>query len=92
MDDDSINEFGFLNLAVLVLSVYVQGALIISTAFKLSDETFKLLNYIDICIFFFVEFYIRFNQSENKLKFMHWGWIDLVSIIPRFSCWRRTMY
>ena len=87
MGDNSTKNFGFLNIAVLVLSVYVLGALIVDTTFNLSKETAKLLNYIDIaiCVFFFVEFCIRFYQAENKLKFMHWGWIDLVSSIPMIN-------
>lgn len=84
MGNKSSDRFGFLNLAVLVLSVYVLGALIIDITFKLSEETTTLLNYIDIgiCIFFFVEFCIRFYQAENKWQFMRWGWIDLISSIP----------
>lgn len=90
MEEKSTNKFGFLNLAVLVLSVYVLGALIVDTTFKLSEETSRLLNYIDvaICIFFFVEFCIRFYQADNKLKFMRWGWIDLVSSIPMINFFR----
>jgi len=87
MKDNSEDKLGLLNIAVLVLSIYVLGALIIDTAFRLSEETSKLLNYIDIaiCIFFFIEFCIRFYQAENKLKFMKWGWIDLVSSIPMIN-------
>jgi len=87
MEEKSTNKFGFLNLAVLVLSVYVLVALIVDTTFKLSEETSRLLNYIDvaICIFFFVEFCIRFYQADNKVKFMRWGWIDLVSSIPMIN-------
>jgi len=74
-EENSTNKFGFLNLAVLVLFIYVLGALIVDTTFKLSIETSMLLNYINvaICIFFFVEFCIRFYQADNKLKFMRWG-------------------
>jgi voltage-gated potassium channel len=87
MEENTTNKFGFLNLAVLVLSIYVLGALIIDTTFNLSEETSRLLNHIDvaICIFFFVEFCIRFYQADNKLKFMRWGWIDLVSSIPMIN-------
>jgi len=84
MKENSEDKLGLLNVAVLVLSIYVLVALIVDTTFKLSVETSKLLNYIDIaiCIFFFIEFCIRFYQAESKLKFMKWGWIDLVSSIP----------
>lgn len=45
MEENSKNKFGFLNLAVLVLSVYVLGALIVDTTLKLSEETSRLLNH-----------------------------------------------
>jgi voltage-gated potassium channel len=84
------NKIGLLNMLVLVLSVYVLGSLLIDTFFKLPPETSKLLNYIDnlVCVFFFIEFIIRFKKSENKLQFMKWGWIDLLSSIPMLDCFR----
>lgn len=90
MKNNNKNKFGFLNLAVFVLTIYVLGALIIDITFKLSEETTRLLNFIDIaiCIFFFIEFCIRFYQSDNKLKFMRWGWIDLISSIPMINVLR----
>ncbi|WP_232522166.1 hypothetical protein [Porphyromonas gingivalis] len=71
MKDESTNKFGSLNLAVLVLSVYVLGALIVDTTIKLPEETSRLLNYIDlaICIFFFVEFCIRLYHADSKETF-----------------------
>lgn len=76
--------FNVLNLLVIVLSIYVLLELLLSTFFKLSTETTLLLDYIDngICIFFLLEFFIRFYKAESKLKFMKWGWIDLLSSIP----------
>jgi voltage-gated potassium channel len=84
------DKLGILNIIVIVLSIYVLCALIIDTTFVLPIETSRLLNYIDIviCIFFFVEFWIRFFKSENKLRFMAWGWIDLVSSIPMIGVLR----
>lgn len=78
------NKLGFLNLAVIILTFYVLGALVIDTFWVLSPETSKLLTYFDyaICTFFFFEFSYRFVQAENKLIFMKWGWIDLLSCIP----------
>lgn len=78
------NRLGLLNLIVIVLSIYVLGALTIDTVYVLPDETSLLLNYIDnaICAFFFFEFCVRFYQAKNKWVFMRWGWIDLVSSIP----------
>lgn len=78
------NKLGLLNIIVIILSIYVLGALIIDTVFVLPKETSVLLNYIDytICAFFFFEFCVRFFKSENKLEFMKWGWIDLLSSLP----------
>ena len=81
------NQLGLLNLVVFVLSIYVLLAILADTVFKLPAETSTLLTYIDntICVFFFAEFCIRFYKAENKLAFMKWGWIDLVSSIPAVS-------
>jgi voltage-gated potassium channel len=81
------NQLGLLNLIVLVLSIYVLGAIFVDTLFVLPSETSILLQYIDntICIFFFLEFSIRFYNANDKIKFMRWGWIDLISSIPAIS-------
>ena len=78
------NKLSFLNLIVIVLTFYVLGALIVDTFYDLPPETSRLLSYFDFasCIFFFLEFIYRFIKAENKMKFMKWGWIDLLSSIP----------
>ena len=87
---DEGEKLGLLNLTVLILSIYVLGALIVDSVYVLPKETSLLLNYIDnaICAFFFIEFCIRFRKAENKLKFMRWGWIDLISCIPMIDALR----
>ena len=89
-NDKSENKLGFLNLLVIALSFYVLAALLIDTLYVLPPETKTLLNYFDyaICAFFFLEFNIRFYKAENKLKFMRWGWIDLISSIPMIDVLR----
>jgi len=84
------NKLGFLNLMVVVLSLYVLAALLIDTFFKLEPEVSRLLNLIDdvICVFFLYEFCVRFYRAESKLKFMRWGWIDLLSSIPTLEYFR----
>lgn len=84
------DKLGILNILVLVLSLYVLVALIADTFFQLPAETVKLLEIIDnaVCIFFIVEFFIRFHRAENKLQFMKWGWIDLVSSVQTFKFMR----
>ena len=77
-------RFGFMNILVLVLSIYVLSAFFIDLIFKLPAEISALLNIFDqaICLVFFIDFVIRFRQAESKAKFMKWGWIDLLSSIP----------
>ncbi|MET0946321.1 MAG: ion transporter [Flavobacterium sp.] len=88
--EQKTEKLGLLNLTVLILSIYVLAALIIDSVYILPRETSLLLNYIDngICAFFFIEFCIRFRKAENKLKFMRWGWIDLISCIPMIDALR----
>jgi voltage-gated potassium channel len=82
--ESSENRLGLLNLLVLVLSIYVLLALIVDTVFTVPPEIARILNFVDngICIFFLIEFGVRFHRADNKLKFMKWGWIDLISSIP----------
>jgi voltage-gated potassium channel len=79
-----------LDLAVLVLSVYLLGAMLADTLFELPHETHVLLHYIDtgICFIFLFDFFVRFYRAPDKLKFMRWGWIDLLSSIPAVDALR----
>jgi voltage-gated potassium channel len=80
----------FLNILTLFLSIYVLIALAIDTLFVLPDETSRLLNIIDfgICVVFLIDFAQRFTKAPNKLRFMRWGWIDLISSIPMLEVMR----
>lgn len=94
MESGKSNEIdenlGYFNIIILVLTIYVLGALLVETFCVLPTETSKLLDFIDkaICLLFFVDFCIRFYKSKNKMKFMRWGWIDLVSSIPVVNYFR----
>lgn len=61
-------KLSFLNLLILLLSIYVLGALCIDTFFKIPKEISKILNYIDniICLVFLYDFVINFKNAENK--------------------------
>lgn len=82
--NESENKLGLLNLFVLVLSVYVLLALLVDTFLTVPPEVGKILDFVDnaICVFFLFEFGLRFYRAESKLKFMKWGWIDLISSVP----------
>ncbi len=81
------NSLNYLNVLVIVLSIYVLLALLVDTFFQLPQQVSRLLLLLDnsICVFFLFEFCIRYYHADNKWRFMRWGWIDLVSSIPVLS-------
>lgn len=87
---NNTEQLGFLNLLIIVLSIYVLLALLVDTFFKLPSEVSRILNITDnaICFVFLLDFGTRFYKAEDKLKFMQWGWIDLISSIPTLDFMR----
>ena len=83
-------KFNLFQLIIVVLSIYVLVSLIISTFFNLSPELQLLLDYIDnaICIVFLLNFFVGLYNTENKWKYLKWGWIDLISSIPNIDIFR----
>lgn len=73
-----------INIIVFFLSLYVIIALVVDTFFPLPREISQLLQDIDyiICAIFFIDFLHRLFTARNKLEYMRWGWIDLLSSIP----------
>ena len=82
--EDGHIKISLLNVAVIILSFYALGAILIETFWDLPVETAKLIHYFDnlICAFFLFEFSYNFFRAESKIKFLKWGWIDLVASIP----------
>jgi voltage-gated potassium channel len=83
-------QLTYFDITILVLSIYILLALLIETFFKIPQELTRLLDIIDnfVCIIFLVDFLTRFIQAESKLKFMKWGWIDLLSSVPSINVLR----
>lgn len=83
-------RLGFLDLAVLVLSIYVLAALFAETCFALPPAVSVLLQRIDlaVCLFFLADFAIRFRRAPSKRAFLRWGWIDLLASIPAYDLLR----
>lgn len=80
----SAPRFRFLDILVLLLSIYVIAALLVHLTVKLPQNVLELMGYLDwtVCAVFFIDFVIRFRKAESKVDFMRWGWIDLLSCIP----------
>ncbi len=83
-------DLGFLDILIIVLSVYVLIALVLDIYLKLPLEISRVLMVIDdgICVIFLIDFFVRLFRAENKMKFMKWGWIDLISSIPSIAILR----
>lgn len=90
IDSKEHEKLGFLNILILVLSIYVLLALMIDTFIKLPHEVSRMLTLIDdiICGVFLFDFGQRLYRAENKWAFMKWGWIDLISSIPTLEYMR----
>ena len=75
---------------MLLLCLYVLIAMTCSVFIKLSSETSQLLEAIDIiiCFIFIGDFLCNLYKAENKLQFLKWGWIDLVSSVPTIGILR----
>ena len=71
-------------LFMLALCVIALALLAVQAALPLDPEVRALFGYIDalICVGFLTDFAINFARAKNKLQFMKWGWIDLISSIP----------
>lgn len=71
-------------LLIVLLSIYVIGAMVVQSLYELPEEIDRLIDKLDVlvCIFFFADFVVRFRAAESKWRFMRWGWIDLLASIP----------
>ena len=82
-------------LVLLVLSIYVLGALFVQTAWQLPPEINGVLDWADnaICILVLADFFYHLATARDRAAFLRWGWIDLVSSIPAldFLRWGRAI-
>jgi len=77
-------------LALLLLSIVVLGALVVDTVAHVPREVSNILQTLDTvaCALFFIDFVIRFWRAESKASFMRWGWIDLLACVPNVDVLR----
>jgi voltage-gated potassium channel len=86
-ENRELKKITFFDIVIVILSIYVLLALFIDSVCSLPPELSRLLYIIDdvICIVFLYDFTYRFVKAPSKLKFLKWGWIDLISSIPTFE-------
>ncbi len=83
-------KVGVFQIAILILSLVVLGALAADTLCDLPPEVRAVLQAVDtaVCAILLVDFCVRFYRAESKLAFMRWGWIDLLASIPNLDVLR----
>lgn len=71
-------------LFMLFLCTFSLVSLAVETFFHLGKNEVEILDTIDnlVCLFFFLDFVVGFMWASDKLGFLKWGWIDLLSSIP----------
>jgi len=87
---DAAKRLTPLQVATLILSIYVLIALLVQSVFQLPAAADALLDRIDffVCLVFLADFFARFARAPSKLAFLKWGWIDFVSSIPMLDIFR----
>lgn len=80
----------YLELIVLLLSLYSLAALATELVLPLALETRRLLARIDdlVCGVFLADFVVHWWRAPSRRQFLRLGWIDLVSSIPTLE-WLR---
>ncbi len=83
-------EFNPFQFALLVLSLILLAAIAADWVLDLPREISRLLTYIDtaVCVVFALDFLIRFRAAPSKLRFLKWGWLDLLAAIPAIEAFR----
>ena len=78
------SRFTLWQLVLLLLSLYVLGAQFVQTLWALPTEVGRLLDWFDsaICVLFLGDFFFQLATTPDRIAYLKWGWIDLVSSIP----------
>lgn len=83
-------DFTPFQFALLVLALILLAALAADWVLDLPREVSRLLTYIDtaVCAVFFLDFLIRLRAAPSKLRFLKWGWLDLLAAVPSVEIFR----
>lgn len=77
-------------LFMLMLCSYSLLTLALETFIHLPADDVAILDAVDnvVCGIFLIDFLVRFCIASDKLRFLSWGWIDLISSIPAIDMFR----
>lgn len=89
---ESVSAF---QLGILLLSLLVLALLAVDLFVHLPPQISRIVRWVDgfVCLVFLLDFVIRFKRAPDKLRFMRWGWIDLLASLPNldFLRWGRLV-
>ena len=85
-----MKKLSFFDKLLFILSIYVVIELYISSIVDYSNSLKTALLVIDtiICILFIYGFFSGLKNSNNKIKYFKYNWIDLASSIPMIGILR----
>jgi voltage-gated potassium channel len=77
-------------VVLLVLSLFVLASLLAETVLRLPEPVATLLHWADtaICVVFLGDFFYNVATARDRMEYLKWGWIDLVSSIPNLDLLR----
>jgi voltage-gated potassium channel len=77
-------------LFMLALSALVLLAIAVESSVSLSYNTRAILQYADtaVCAIFFADFVGHIAFSRDRLGYLKWGWLDLLSSVPMIDALR----
>ena len=80
----------YLEVVVLVLSVFSLGAVAAEWLVPLDSETRELLHRLDdgVCGVFLMDFFVHLWLAPSRRAYLRWGWIDFLSSLPALT-WLR---
>lgn len=89
-DDPDAQRVTLWQVVLLVLSLFVLVSLLAETMLELPEAVATLLQWADtsICVVFLGDFFYNVATARDRLEYLKWGWIDLVSSIPNLDLLR----
>jgi voltage-gated potassium channel len=89
-DSPEVQGVTLWQVVLLVLSLFVLASLAAETVLELPEAVATLLHWADtaICVVFLGDFFYNVATARDRLGYLKWGWIDLVSSIPNLDLLR----
>ncbi|MEY4939958.1 MAG: hypothetical protein RIQ93_1693 [Verrucomicrobiota bacterium] len=88
--EETEHELGPYQLALVVLTLMLLLGLAAEIILPVPREIGRLIFFLDtgVCGLLLVDFAFRFWRAPSKLRFLKWGWIDLLASLPAIDVLR----